>query len=176
MPADRPTAGDMAALLGRYIADPQGAVPPLPRAAAGAGQSRRARRPWSARSQRPWTASPQVQRAYGSAGALGARPGGIRRGASPPTADAIRGRRRRATARARGPGSPPCWACSCCSPAACCSSCCCRASPRRRRAPSGAAHPGAVVRRPHARRRAPERAVAGLRAQRRCLPGHRPGA
>ena len=30
-PADRPTAGDMAALLGRYIADPQGAVPPPPR-------------------------------------------------------------------------------------------------------------------------------------------------
>ena len=31
VPADRPTAGDMAALLGRYIADPQGAVPPPPR-------------------------------------------------------------------------------------------------------------------------------------------------
>ena len=30
MPADRPTAGDMAALLGRYIADPQGAVPRRP--------------------------------------------------------------------------------------------------------------------------------------------------
>ena len=30
-PADRPTAGDMATLLGRYIADPQGAVPPPPR-------------------------------------------------------------------------------------------------------------------------------------------------
>jgi serine/threonine-protein kinase len=34
-PADRPTAGDMAALLGRYIADPQGAVPPPPRQPAG---------------------------------------------------------------------------------------------------------------------------------------------
>jgi eukaryotic-like serine/threonine-protein kinase len=35
-PADRPTAGDMAALLGRYIADPQGAVPPPPRPPVGA--------------------------------------------------------------------------------------------------------------------------------------------
>src|SRR5512132_2068511 len=34
VPADRPTAGDMAALLGRYIADPAGAtVPPVPFAA-----------------------------------------------------------------------------------------------------------------------------------------------
>jgi serine/threonine-protein kinase len=32
VPADRPTAGDMAALLGRYIADPQGAVAPPNRA------------------------------------------------------------------------------------------------------------------------------------------------
>jgi serine/threonine-protein kinase len=39
VPADRPTAGDMAALLGRYIADPQGAdAPPVrPAAAAAAG-------------------------------------------------------------------------------------------------------------------------------------------
>src|SRR4051794_35281909 len=36
LPADRPTAGDMAALMGRYIADPQGAVPPPPRAGAAA--------------------------------------------------------------------------------------------------------------------------------------------
>src|SRR3954470_5393485 len=36
VPADRPTAGDMAALLGRYIADPQGAIPPPPRAPVGA--------------------------------------------------------------------------------------------------------------------------------------------
>ena len=36
VPADRPTAADMAALLGRYIADPQGAVPPPQRSAAAA--------------------------------------------------------------------------------------------------------------------------------------------
>ena len=37
VPADRPTAGDMAALMGRYIADPQGAVAPPPRGAVLAG-------------------------------------------------------------------------------------------------------------------------------------------
>ena len=39
VPADRPTAGDMAALLGRYIADPAGATafPPTPLEAAAAG-------------------------------------------------------------------------------------------------------------------------------------------
>jgi eukaryotic-like serine/threonine-protein kinase len=37
VPADRPTAGDMAALMGRYIADPQGAVAPPPRAGVAAG-------------------------------------------------------------------------------------------------------------------------------------------
>jgi serine/threonine-protein kinase len=39
VPADRPTAGDMAALLGRYIADPEGATagPPQPAGIGGAG-------------------------------------------------------------------------------------------------------------------------------------------
>src|SRR6187397_135233 len=37
VPTDRPTAGDMAALLGRYIADPRGAVPPPPVRTSGAG-------------------------------------------------------------------------------------------------------------------------------------------
>jgi len=79
VPADRPTAGDMAALLGRYIADPQGAVPPPPRPPVVAPVM--AAPPGAAAAQPP--AQPGV--VYGgppqmAATAMG---GGLRGGASP---------------------------------------------------------------------------------------------
>ena len=67
VPADRPTAGDMAALLGRYIADPQGAVPPPPRPAVAAAAATGA-----AIGAASAAGTPGASAAPGTAAALGA--------------------------------------------------------------------------------------------------------
>ena len=59
VPADRPTAGDMAALLGRYIADPAGASAP-PLANAGAMAAAAVTAPAAARAAIPGAQSPGV--------------------------------------------------------------------------------------------------------------------
>src|SRR3954463_765647 len=70
VPADRPTAGGMAALMGRFISDPQGAVAPPPRdgivagAAAGAAVG-------AAAATVPATAMGQQGVSYGGPGAAG---------------------------------------------------------------------------------------------------------
>ena len=108
VPADRPTAGDMAALLGRYIADPQGAVPPPPRCRGRRAVAGRLRRDGGRRSRSGRSATgagaggrvPQPQRPRGWQAQIAM----ARSGRGRPTATGCRLRHARATRRASADG------------------------------------------------------------------------
>jgi serine/threonine-protein kinase len=79
VPADRPTAGDMASLLGRFIADPEGATAgPAPDTAAGVGMAGAAIDPGAGAT---YGGQPPMSPYGGQGTYAGASPGAIRRGA-----------------------------------------------------------------------------------------------